>query len=834
MAERGGRPEAHHPFQPKNLTLAISAVLAAPAGVAVAQDQDQESSADRTLEEVLVTARKRTESSMDIPSSIQALSEKTIKDAGLNSMDDYVRFIPSMSYVGRNPGSTTIVFRGIGDAEHNFIAESSAALYLDEQSLTLNATPDPRMVDIERVEALSGPQGTLYGASAQSGVLRVITNKPDPTAFDAFVDGMVRTGSDSDMSYDLSAMVNIPISDTFAIRLVGFTAEDGGFIDNVLGYTVRPRGRTDLGLYNNSGVLRDNFNKVEYDGGRISARWLVNDKWTFTGSIINQQTYSHGRPERDPTLGRDLAVVRFRPDQEYDDTDWTQYALTIEGDLGFADFVSATSYFDRDWTYTQDTQTYASYFGTFCYGAYVYTSPYCFQPEGTSYYYYNQPIGYLKNVQTDTKFAQEFRISAQNERFDYVAGLFYETHDQDWDFYSVAAGYDQSQSMANYRAGRVTGVPVTTSSEDTWWYSGDRTTFEQKAAFGEFTWHITDQWDALIGLRWFDRTIKKRYIVELPLHNPNSDLDLPADDTDVVPKFSLSYRFSDDIMIYGLYSEGFRPGGTNRTRSSTAYFPTQYKSDLLENYELGTKMSLADGRVRLVATYFDMTWKNYQLELVDPSNLPCSNPAAPAPPYCGQPWQKVVGNAGDATSKGLEIQLDALLGKSFTAGFSATWLDAKLKDGFYFSVETPAGSRLPLSPEFKGSIYGQYNWDIDWFDGAFSSLYARLQWSYTGSMLNQVEPFRLTLNPDGSVDYGGANYGPAPQIEMPSYNIGDLRIGVGGKAWEVQLFVNNLTDERAILFDNPFEFDHFFGRGRQTINRPREYGLRVTYRFGEE
>ncbi len=642
---------------------------------------------------------------------------------------------------------------------------------------------------------------------------------------------MLRTGSDSDMSHDISAMVNIPLSDNFAIRLVGFNAEDGGFIDNINGNTVRPPWRSDPGLYNNAGSERSNFNDVEHWGGRIAAKWFVNDDWSVTGSVIHQDTLSHGRPERDPTLGRDLAVVRFKIDKEKDDTEWTQYALTVEGNLGFADFVSATSYFSRDWTYTQDTQTYASYFGTFCYGAYVYYSPYCFNPVGTSYYYYNQPIGYLANVQTDTKFSQEFRISSQGERFDYVAGLFYETHDQNWNFYTWADGYEESQGRLNYAKGRV-GLPRRTNpSEDAWWFSADRTTFEQYAIFGEVTWHINDQWDVTAGLRWFDRSIEKFYWVELPKNNLDDVLDLPADDDDVIPKFSVTYRANENMMFYGLYSEGFRPSGTNRTRG-TGFFPRQYDSDLLKNFELGAKMTLADGRVRLNATYFDMTWENYQLEMVDPSNLPCANPNSPPEPYCDQPWQKVVGNAGDADSQGLELQLDALVAAGLTAGFAATWLDAEVADGFFFSVATPAGSRLPLSADFKASAYAQYNWDVDWFGGLFNNAYARLQWSYMGEMFNQVEPMRLTYDADGFPEWGNQQYGSTPQIEMPAYDIGDLRFGVDGDKWSVQLFVNNLTDERAILFDNPYEFDHYFGKGRQTINRPREYGARVIWRYG--
>jgi hypothetical protein len=177
----------------------------------------------------------------------------------------------------------------------------------------------------------------------------------------------------------------------------------------------------------------------------------------------------------------------------------------------------------------------------------------------------------------------------------------------------------------------------------------------------------------------------------------------------------------------------------------------------------------------------------------------------------------VVGNVGDATSKGVEVQFAALLTQNISVGFNATWLDATLDDGFDFGTPVPAGSRLPLTAEFEGSIFLQYDRDINWFDGLANNFYTRLQWSYTGDRLNQVEPTALD--------------DPAPQKLMPSYDIGDLKVGVQGEGWTVQLFLNNITDERAVLFDNPFEFDDFFGKGRQTINRPQEYGIRYIRNF---
>jgi outer membrane receptor protein involved in Fe transport len=295
---------------------------------------------------------------------------------------------------------------------------------------------------------------------------------------------------------------------------------------------------------------------------------------------------------------------------------------------------------------------------------------------------------------------------------------------------------------------------------------------------------------------------------------PTSDVD------DWVPKVSLKYQINDDWMVYGLYSEGFRPGGSNRGRG-IPYFPRLFDSDTLENIEFGVKSTMANGKLRMNATYFDMSWKDYQLELVDPSYTPCGEEDSLPEPNCGQPWQKVVANVGDASSSGFELQVDAVLTERMTFGFNATWLDAKIDhvDDIVSDIVIN-GSRLPLSPEFKGSVYAMYEWPVDLL-GA-SKAWVRFQSSYVGDMLNQVEvgeyvPFEV----------------PAPQLVQPSYTISDLKFGLNGDDWSVQLFVNNLSDERAILYDNSNEFDRYWGRGRQTVNRPREYGIRYIKSFGK-
>jgi iron complex outermembrane receptor protein len=295
-----------------------------------------------------------------------------------------------------------------------------------------------------------------------------------------------------------------------------------------------------------------------------------------------------------------------------------------------------------------------------------------------------------------------------------------------------------------------------------------------------------------------------------------------SSEQDWVPKVSLSWNFTDNNMLYALYSEGFRPGGTNRSRG-IPYYPVEYDPDKLYNFEIGSKNTLMQGRMRLNATYFDMKWEDYQLEVVDPSNRPCGSDNAKPAPNCDQPWQKVLANVGNATSTGVEVQWDWQATENISMGVNATWLDATLDEDVELSIAVAKGSRLPLSSEYKGAAYLQYDWPVDWFNA--NNAWIRLQWSWTGDMLNQIEPFQ-------SDDPDGENFGPAPQILQPSYNIGDLRFGLDHNNWSMQLFINNITDERAVLFANPYEFDYYYGRSRVTINRPREFGVRWIQRFG--
>ena len=297
-------------FSISPIAAGVAAAVAAPA--TLAQDPLAEG-ARATIEEITVTARKRgAENIQDIPGSIQAIPEHMLNEMGVLSTEDYVRFMPSVTWRKESGGGDNqIIFRGINTGASDFIATASAAVYLDETSITMMGDqPDIRMMDVNRVEALAGPQGTLFGAAAQAGTLRIITNQPDASQFESSVDATWRAGPDSDPSYNLTGVLNIPlVEDVFAIRIAAQTAEDGGYIDNVLGHTpdawfgydspgngtyLGPM-RAEWGTLDNAAVVEENWNSVDHISPRGYRRAGIS---TTTGQqrfrITIAETEAHG------------------------------------------------------------------------------------------------------------------------------------------------------------------------------------------------------------------------------------------------------------------------------------------------------------------------------------------------------------------------------------------------------------------------------------------------------------------------------------------------------------------------------------------------------------
>jgi len=330
----------------KLLTASIVAALY-PVVPAMAQDQGGD---EGMLEEVIVTATKREVNMQDLPMSIDAFNNEQIEKMGMFNMKDVMKAVPSMSTVTTVPGRNEVVFRGVSTGSGEWRTDSGSAVYLGDSPMTAaTQAVDPRMVDIARVEALPGPQGTLFGSSSQSGAFRIIPNKADHSGGYGEVSLGGTYMKEGDPGHKLEGWANIPlITDTLSVRVALFDVKTGGFIDNVYGTNIF----TDD---DNADVVEDDFNTWEQTGGRLSLLWTVNDSWDVDAMYMYQDQKSEGDPLSDPNADGvgDLEIVKFFKDHREDD--WWISALTITGDLGFAEFKSVTSYLDRKITYEFDT-----------------------------------------------------------------------------------------------------------------------------------------------------------------------------------------------------------------------------------------------------------------------------------------------------------------------------------------------------------------------------------------------------------------------------------------------------------------------------------------------
>lgn len=751
-----------------------------------------------SLEEIIVTARQRAESSQDVPMTIQALSGDDIQKQGITTLEDFSRFVGNLSVQTTAPGQNTIVFRGVSDGG-GFLVDPTAAIYLDEQPMSMTSmAPDVYPVDIARVEALAGPQSTLFGASSQTGTIRVITNKPDASEFSADI-GLGMSGvAKGDNGYDFDATVNIPVvKDKFAVRLSGFSAEDGGFIDSLLGTTVVDAYSGLGGLKTNVGNVENDINSVEWSGGRISARWLVSDDWAATLTSNFQEITANGFNDMDDTVG-DLETVKFY--DEFRTDDWNQTSLVIEGDLGFAELTVAGSYYDRETFYQHDTQTYTAYF-MYTFGTYLGYATYDF---GTD------PIGYLTNDQKNESTTFEVRLTGGTDKVDWTVGAFYMDSDENWDFKSYVDGYANSPAFAAW-AGYAAYYDMTIAPTDAWWYSDQTTSRQDKAVFGEIDIKLTDRLSLLAGGRWYEVDREIEYFVEKPYGNPSLATPLrSASDDGFIPKFGLQYDLADNLMVWTVYSEGFRVGGTNRGRGIPT-LPVDYGSDIVENTEFGLKSTWNDGKLQVNATLYDMKWKDMQLEVTDPSFA------------IGEPWQAVVANLGDASISGADLDIKAVIGDNLQAGFNITkifhayvdapetYADSRFPDG-----QAPLGlqskSDLPLFADLSYSFYLEYTTPLELFDGG--DAFMRFQHTFNGQSLNRVAD--------------GAN---APRQSQGDYRISDLVMGYEMGDWKAQLSLSNITDERGVSFKDSSDFDPFYGRNSDNIVRPRNYSISLRRYF---
>ena len=864
---------------------AIAAALA-PSHQALAQDF--------ALEEIIVTATKRQLSVQDIPASVQAIGQEALANMGAATQEDFARFMPGINIVSYGATSSTVVFRGAITGS-GYIAASTSSVYLDELALTTTGSqPTIRMVDIERVEALAGPQGTLYGSDAQAGTLRIVTNKPKMNEFEAIFDGELEGGGDSDASYRGSLVFNVPVvEDKMALRVAMYSDNEGGYIDNVHGYTADMNAQTgekyvqQHGTLDNAHAVEENWNDDATNGWRAKLRWDMNDSWsmTFTGMMQHVKTTGSGNAYN-PYVG-DLKTVKFI-DGEYKQK-FNAYDILIEGDLGFADLVASTNYYKYRSKDFSDITDYAHYWShNYCFDSYYDAATYS---ASMPYYFTNPATGYLtlyprycQGVNQDSDFysssqntsgvkkvSQEIRLQSQGDRLDWIVGLYLEDTVDEWtapfavpvDGVSPKSLFQDSFSAKYYKFVQGDNFPTQAGSS---WYSDQRTLWDQTALFGELAFRFTDAITLTLGMRNYKRDNSSAYYVDHPgTHHSRGDYvkGYPSDsdreyrlannglpparagsDSVTIPKVSLKYNLNDDTMAYALFTRGKRPGGVNRSRGNP-FFPNAYGPDIMDNHEAGIRSTFGDGRGRFNLTAYHMKWDEYQLEQVDPSNTPCDANGAVAKisglapdasvktaGICGQPWQNLVANTGQAHITGVNVDVEYALTENITFGLNYENMEALTDsnhdlNGTPDSFEIVKDMRLPLVPENKGSLWATWSTPASIMGAQYK--YVRFQASTQGGIINKLEPDSLN---------GSAN----PQHRVPGYKIMDIRAGLQGEDWEISAYINNLTDERAQYTWSTGDFGWAQASSKpggraHTVdvytNRPREIGIRYMKRWGE-
>ena len=837
--------------------LASSALYAAPA---FAQDTAPSGDATVTDPEIIVTAQKRSENMQNVPISIQALGTKKLDDLNITDFKGYAQQLPSVSFqaLGGTPGTNVVYMRGVasgGDGNHSG-SLPSVGVYLDEQPVTtIGGNLDVHIYDIARIESLSGPQGTLYGASSEAGTIRIIANKPSTAGFEGRIDGELNTVHLGGVGGKVEGMINAPLSSNAALRVVGFYQHDAGFIDNVAGCRAfRPEPNpfgcppaTNGGIrVSNAAFVEKDYNDTETWGGRAALKVDLDDSWTVTPSVIYQDTRSHGSYGYDPKLG-DLKVQHFFP--EFRKDKFVQAALTIEGKLGNWDVTYAGAYLDRKTASSSDYTDYSE----------AYDSLYASVGGLAGYFYYNDALGNTvdprqKVLGTDhfKKFSQELRVaSPADSPLRVVAGVFYQRQSND---------IHQDYQIANLAPNlSVNGLPGTL------WLTQQHRIDRDYAAFGELTYDLTDKLSVTAGVRGFryDNTligffgfgrnpagnysttpynaagssrtgvagcftstgVRLRTVAGTPgitlapaavaggpctnlgVWNGSSVDPVRAKGDGVTYRLNLNYKPNSDLLLYGTVSRGFRPGGINRRASVLPYQP-----DYLLNFEFGWKATLAPG-VRLNGAIYQQEWKKFQFSFLGANSF------------------TEIHNGPNARIRGVEMDL-AYNGGPLSLNLAGAYTNAKtlqnlcLFDDPTFActgagnlVSAAKGTRLPITPRWKLSGTARYT-----VTSGSAKYYGQLNAAYQSSATSDIRTAVFEVF-SGNVINPAANLG-----DLPGFATVNLALGVDWNSFNIEGFVSNVFDERGQL--SRFQECGSCGQRPYIVPiQPRTIGVRVGTKF---
>ena len=783
----------------KAVAAAVATALSAP--VINAPNLMAQDASSVALEEIIVTATKRELNLQDVGQSIMALSNEDIEKMGIKSMADYVKALPSVVLTAERPGQNDLVMRGITQDAYTWYVDASVALYLDEQPMTTSSQQvSVRAIDLERVEALPGPQGTLFGSTSQSGTLRMITNKPDTSGYYGQVETSYGTIKNGDSSFDVNGHVNIPlVDDVLSMRVVGYTSSDGGFVDNVYGSSFS-------GSYDNEAIVEDDFNTYDVTGGRVAFLWNISEDWSALLSHVTENSELLGSWDTDPSLG-EYKITRFI--KEMRDDDWQSSALTLKGDLGFADLSATVTTYDRDIVYEWDNHAYTQWKDAY-YGYGLYDTGYT--------------IALTFNDQYQERQAAEVRlVSKGDSKLQWMVGGYWEDVYDEWyygtehpDYMSTGAAYYANYwacYYANYYDFVSCPINTTLSYTDTF-----KRSVEQTALFGEFSYDVTDQLTLGAGIRWseFERETRNRdaFPEGLPPFagggiEANGSMYSLGKSDDTLYKFSATYTIDDDKMVYALFSQGYKIGGVNSPRAAaTGQVGETFDADYMDNYEIGIKSNWRDNRLQVNAQYFLMEWTDMQIAHWG---------------GVGPWWVGGTVNAGTGESSGLEVDIKYQITENLNISGSAIFTDAKFTEEY----TSPSGSVyrdnmiMPNSPDRKGYLGITYEQP----DVAGGDLWVYYGISYQSESWNRT--YNIIQNDTNGIS--------------PAHDNSNLSIGLDnlGDGWNVSLYIDNVFDQATYSFvnTNANNYTDLFGTNSQrnvrSLAQPRTTWLVARKSFGK-
>jgi iron complex outermembrane recepter protein len=863
--------------QYSRLSYAIAAILGGgtlghtlPARAADAPSADQ-------IQEITVTAQRRAENVQDVPIAIQAFTGETLSQLNITNFDEMVRYLPNVSHANSGPGQSELFMRGLSVGSQGTQSGGSingfpnVAVYLDDQSAQLpGRNLDIYAADMERIEVLEGPQGTLFGAGAEAGAIRYITNKPKLNVTEGSVTGGYGLTSGGDPNTDLTAVLNLPlIADKLAMRAVIYSDHRGGYIDNVpANFTRKP---TDLGIgyanfptgcspastpcqvppsalpINNLANAANNINPLTYQGLRASLLWQINADW----NVLITQSYQDMDAEgvfyqmphsSDGAPLRPLQVTLFN--NSFDKDKFENTAWTANGKFGPLNAVYTGAYLTRNVSQIQDYTNYAR--GVYadyyqCHGAEPANGlpSTCFSPS---------------SVWTDREHnshqSHEFRLSTPDDwRMRGIVGAFWEElqiQDQlEWQYKSLPPCTDAVTVGCMTDVGPAPGATVSNPgirNDKVAFFNDVQRGYRQTAFFASADFDIVPHVLTVTGgTRWYrfvndergDATSSFGCYEAGPAPclagATNIDLlDLHSVYKGFKSRANISWHFLPEALVYFTWSQGFRPGAFNRTvgcwipnADGVGQYcqPTAYASDNLTNNELGWKTEFFDHRLQWNGALYRENWTNVQINLFDPPTL---------------------GNVGFATNgpdyrvQGIETSFIAVIFKGLTAQGSAAWNHSEQTNSPQLLVNNAAlagdpsfgkpitsvnpygdvGSPSANSPPVQFNLRLRYEFSINDYHS-----FAQIGATHTGHSFTQAGS-----NPGLSV--GSIVSTTLLRFENPAYSEYDMSLGVAKDKWSANFFIDNLTNVLKSTFTSTTQFIP-----AEVVTRPRVLGVKMAYHF---